>query len=115
MSEQHPFAPLPWQKRAFLLPELWDLLLAGARGGGKTVLLLLLILRHCVQYGDRARVLVLRRTYKSLEDLIQQLKNQLPVSKQDRLRRQMEEAISREDYEKAASIQDQLKKLPRRD
>ena len=51
------------------------------------------------------------RSVKSLEDLIRQLKSQLPVSKRDLLQRQMEEAISKEDYEKAANIRDQLKKL----
>ncbi len=53
------------------------------------------------------------RSIKSLEDLIRQLKSQLPVSKRDVLKRQMEEAISREDYEKAATIRDQLKKMTR--
>jgi hypothetical protein len=53
------------------------------------------------------------RSIKSLEDLITQLKEQLPISKRDLLKRQMEEAISREDYEKAASIRDKLKRLTR--
>ena len=61
---------LPWQERVMLLPEEWDLFLGGGRGGGKTRALLLLILRHCATYGERSRVLVLRRTYKALEDLV---------------------------------------------
>jgi hypothetical protein len=51
------------------------------------------------------------RSVKSIEDLIRQLRSQLPLSRRDRLKQQMEEAISREDYEKAASLRDQLKKL----
>lgn len=61
---------LPWQARLLLLPEELDLLLAGGRGGGKTFAVLIAILRHAVQYGSAARVLVLRRTYKALEDLM---------------------------------------------
>lgn len=38
------------------------------RGGGKSFLMGLLALRHCEQYGKRARVLYLRRTYKGLAD-----------------------------------------------
>jgi len=53
------------------------------------------------------------RSIKSLKDLIHQLQEQLPVSKKDLLKRAMEEAISREDYEKAASIRDQIRRLSR--
>jgi hypothetical protein len=51
------------------------------------------------------------RSVKSLEDLIRQLESQLPVSKRDALQKKMAEAISREDYETAASIRDQIRKL----
>lgn len=51
------------------------------------------------------------RSVKSLRDLLRQLEAQLPVSKKDVLKKQMQEAISREDYEKAANLRDQLKKM----
>lgn len=42
--------------------------LGGGRGGGKSYGLALLALRHAEQYGDKARVLYLRKTYKGLSD-----------------------------------------------
>lgn len=50
------------------LPEALDVFLGGGRGGGKSYLLALLALRHIEQYGQRARVLYVRRTYKGLAD-----------------------------------------------
>ena len=57
-----------FQERALLVPESIDLFLGGGRGGGKSYAMALLALRHCEQYGKRARVLYLRRTYKGLAD-----------------------------------------------
>lgn len=57
-----------FQTRALMVPENIDLFLGGGRGGGKSFLMALLALRHCEQYGKRARVLYLRRTYKGLAD-----------------------------------------------
>jgi hypothetical protein len=57
-----------FQQRAMQVPEAIDLFLGGGRGGGKSFLMALLALRHCEQYGKRARVLYLRRTYKGLAD-----------------------------------------------
>jgi len=51
------------------------------------------------------------RSIKSIQDLIRQFRTQLPTSRRDLLKKQMEEAISREDYEKAATLRDQLRKL----
>ncbi len=42
--------------------------MGGGRGGGKSYGLALLALRHAEQYGERARILYLRRTYKGLAD-----------------------------------------------
>jgi hypothetical protein len=53
------------------------------------------------------------RSIKSIQDLIRQFRKQLPVSKKDLIKQEMQEAISREDYEKAATLRDQLKKLAR--
>ncbi len=51
------------------------------------------------------------RSIKSLEDLIRQFRSQIPSSKRDLLKQKMDEAIRREDYEKAALFRDQLKKM----
>lgn len=50
------------------MPEELDAFLGGGRGGGKSYALALLALRHVEQYGDRARILYIRRTYKGLAD-----------------------------------------------
>ncbi len=57
-----------FQKRVMLLPEELDVFLGGGRGGGKSFALALLALRHAEQYGDKARILYIRRTYKGLAD-----------------------------------------------
>ena len=57
-----------FQQRVLLQPEEEDLFLGGGRGGGKSYALALLALRHAEQYGDKARMLYLRRTYKGLAD-----------------------------------------------
>ena len=66
-------APTPWQERALAVPERYNLALLGGRGSGKTTALALIVLRHCVQYEDKARVLILRATYKSLANLWDEL------------------------------------------
>ena len=58
--------PTPWQARVLAVPENWNLALLGGRGGGKTTAMNLVILRHCAQYGEAARPLVVRQTYKAL-------------------------------------------------
>jgi hypothetical protein len=58
----------PLQQRALSVPEQIDLFLGGGRGGGKSYALALLALRHIEQYGQRARVLYIRKTYKGLAD-----------------------------------------------
>jgi len=57
-----------FQEKILLVPEEFDLFLGGGRGGGKSYALALLALRHAEQYGDGARVLYLRKTYKGLSD-----------------------------------------------
>ena len=57
-----------FQRHLLALPEEVDAFLGGGRGGGKSYGLALLAMRHCEQYGQRARVLYLRRTYKGLAD-----------------------------------------------
>lgn len=66
--EGQPIALNDFQRRALEVPEELDLFLGGGRGGGKSYALALLCLRHVAQYGERARILYLRRTYKGLAD-----------------------------------------------
>ncbi len=58
----------PFQSRLLTVPEQFDLFLGGGRGGGKSYGLALLALRHVEQYGDRARILYLRKTFRGLGD-----------------------------------------------
>ena len=57
-----------FQQKSLLVPEEIDMFLGGGRGGGKSYALALLALRHVEQYGDKARILYIRRTYKGLAD-----------------------------------------------
>jgi hypothetical protein len=63
-----PIQTSEFQSRALLLPEMLDAALLGGRGGAKSYTLALLALRHAEQYGNRARILFVRRTYKGLAD-----------------------------------------------
>lgn len=58
--------PTPFQAQVLSIPEDHFIFLGGGRGGGKSFGLQLLILRHCNQYKNNARVLVSRRRLKSL-------------------------------------------------
>jgi hypothetical protein len=57
-----------FQQRLLALPEEVDVFCGGGRGGGKSYGLAMLALRHAEQYGERARVLYLRKTYAGLRD-----------------------------------------------
>lgn len=64
-----PTNPTPFQNMVLNVPEAYNIALLGGRGGGKTTCALLLVLRHCVQYGERARALIIRQSYKGLADV----------------------------------------------
>lgn len=57
-----------FQQRLLSIPEEFDVFCGGGRGGGKSYGLAFLALRHAEQYGERARILYLRKTYKGLAD-----------------------------------------------
>src|SRR5690606_14239979 len=61
--------PTEFQQAVLQIPEHFNLALLGGRGGGKTTGALLLVLRHCIKYQDRARPLIVRETYKSLTEI----------------------------------------------
>lgn len=66
--------PTPFQAAVLSIPEDHFIFLGGGRGGGKSFGLQLLILRHCDQYKNRARVLVTRRRLKSLLQFAEELR-----------------------------------------
>lgn len=75
MSEA--LAPTHYQSRMLAVPERWSIVACGGRGGGKTMGVLFLVLRHVETYKENARVLVVRRTYKSLQLIEEELQRLL--------------------------------------
>ena len=69
MSELKPDQLAPWQAQAMTIPEDYDLAAMGGRAGGKSRFLAALFLRHCEQYKEQARCLVVRRSFPGLQDL----------------------------------------------
>ncbi|MFP3942081.1 MAG: terminase large subunit domain-containing protein, partial [Thermoanaerobaculia bacterium] len=67
-TRTEPLGLTPFQERALMVPEEYDLALTGGRGGGKTYALLALALRHLEAYRAAARVLFVRRSYPALRD-----------------------------------------------
>jgi hypothetical protein len=57
-----------FQNKVCMIPEEYDVFTGGGRGGSKTFTNLALALRHCEQYGTKARVLYIRKTYRGLAD-----------------------------------------------
>ena len=58
----------PFQQRVCAIPEQFNVFLGGGRGGAKSHCMAFLALRHAAQYGDAARILFVRQTYKGLAD-----------------------------------------------
>lgn len=69
--------PTPFQTQVLTVPEDHFMFLGGGRGGGKSMAVQFLILRHCDQYKNRARVLVTRRRLKSLGQFAEELRQLL--------------------------------------
>jgi phage terminase large subunit-like protein len=72
--------PTPWQADVLAVPEDVSLLLAGGRGSGKTTASMMDALRHCEKYKDRARVLLVRETLKSLTEVEDELQASLAAA-----------------------------------
>lgn len=65
--------PTDYQARCLAIPEAINLFLCGGRGGAKTFGAGLDQLRHVEQYGKRARPLVIRESYKGIQELTETL------------------------------------------
>lgn len=60
----------PGPQAAFVMSDVREVLVGGARGGGKSDAIAPLALRHVAEYGGAASVLILRETYPQLSDLM---------------------------------------------
>jgi hypothetical protein len=69
--------PLPWQQMALSVPDAYDLLLSGGRGGGKSELIVQLILRDALRFGAGYVGALVRRDLSGLRKLEQQLLAQI--------------------------------------
>jgi hypothetical protein len=58
-----------FQIKVMCIPEEYDVFLGGGRGGAKSYCLVLLALKHIEKYGNAARILYVRQTYKGLADM----------------------------------------------
>lgn len=72
---QKPDQLSQWQQKAMAIPEQYDLFLGGGRGGGKSHLLASLFLRHCEQFGQDAKCLVVRKSFPGLQDIENDFRN----------------------------------------
>lgn len=61
--------PTPFQNMLCAMPDSINLMLVGGRGGGKSGAIKLLVLSHCHRYGEWARPLIVRETYKAASEL----------------------------------------------
>lgn len=80
--------PTPFQQRLLSIPEGINVAALGGRGGGKTVGYLWMALRHAEQYGEKARILIVRSTWQSLnqlwDDVTALFSDALPGSKENK-------------------------------
>lgn len=65
----------PFQQRAYAYSSSFDLVLDGGKGGGKTELVSYIVVGDIEAYGDRCRVLLIRKTYKGLSDIEDRLRS----------------------------------------
>jgi hypothetical protein len=68
-EEAEGINPTPWQSRVLAVPSEYNLFLGGGRGGGKSFVAMLDVLRHCELHGSEARPLVVRMTFRALSEM----------------------------------------------
>ncbi len=74
------WAPQPGSQRAFLTCPIYEALLEGNRGGGKTDSLIMDFAQHVGQgYGGEWRGILFRQTYKQLDDIVEKTKKWFPL------------------------------------
>ena len=82
MSIFDEITPTRYQANVLAIPENFNVMLCGGRGGAKTTAAIFDILRHCDKYGARARPLIIRESHKGLEELAEDLDHMLTVAYQ---------------------------------
>jgi hypothetical protein len=60
----------PFQQRVCAIPEEWNLALTGGRGGGKSWVSAILILRHIIKFREMARVWFIRTDHAGCADMV---------------------------------------------
>jgi hypothetical protein len=61
--------PSQYQRAILSVPEQYNMLLAGGRGGGKSFAIMFLLLRHVQMYGSAAYALLVRESYEAIKQL----------------------------------------------
>jgi len=59
-----------FQQKVAAIPEEWCIALTGGRGGGKSWIIAILILRHLIKYGEKARVWFIRTDHTGCADMV---------------------------------------------
>jgi hypothetical protein len=77
MSGNQQIEPMPWQQMGLAVPDQFDLLLSGGRGGGKSTFLVQLILRDAMRFGAGYVGALVRRDLAGLRKLEQELLAQI--------------------------------------
>ena len=69
--------PLPWQRALLSIPDQYDVLLSGGRGGGKSTGLVLLLLRDVLRFGRGFCGALVRRDLAGLRKLEREITDQI--------------------------------------
>ena len=69
-QQEQPIELSEFQQRVCSIPEEWNVALVGGRGGGKSWCAAIMILRHMIKYGERARVWFIRTDHAGCADMI---------------------------------------------
>ena len=75
-----PLEPLPWQRGLLSIPDSYDVLLSGGRGGGKSTGLVLLLLRDVLRFGRGFCGALVRRDLAGLRKLEREITDQISVT-----------------------------------